>query len=388
MHRITHSVQSIRAKLRAANFKRWLPWVLRILIVVHVCLWITPMFPRAVLGPPQTVQTEHPIVCVHTRLTDEIEPWKIQRTLQLVREMGAAAIVEFFPWAYIEGAKGRYDWWHADQIMKHAENQGIKVIARIGIVPAWARPDPQEKETSWNYIDPERYIDFAEFSAAFAARYAGALEGIILWNEPNLGFEWGYRAPDPVAYTELLRVSYPVIKAAAPGVPVLAGALAPTLEPVGSPNGMNDLIYLEAMYQAGARGYFDALAIHTYGFKFPPEDEPRQEALNFRRAELTRDLMVQYGDGDKPAFITEAGWNDHPRWTRAVRPGQRIAYTLGAFAWAEANWDWLERLCIWAFRYPERQGNWRDYFTFVTPDFERKPIYDAVQAYARGWEWE
>ena len=26
-------------------------------------------------------------------------------------------------------------------------------------------------------------------------------------------------------------------------------------------------------------------------------------------------------------MITEGGWNDHPRWTRAVRPGQRIANT-------------------------------------------------------------
>ena len=44
---------------------------------------------------------------------------------------------------------------------------------------------------------------------------------------------------------------------------MLAGALAPTLEPAGSPNGMNDLVYLERMYQAGAAAYFDALAIHT-----------------------------------------------------------------------------------------------------------------------------
>ena len=381
----------LKRQLARARLARWLPWAVRVLIVAHFLYWIAPAFPRAVLEPQQTVETEHPLVCVHTRLTDEVEPWKIQRTLQLVREMGAATIVEFFPWAYIEYAKGRFDWWHSDQVLIHAHNQGVRVIARMGLVPEWARPDPDERETSWNYIEPAHYIDFAEFSAAFAARYAarypGVLEGVILWNEPNLGFEWGYRAPDPLAYTELLRVSYPLIKAAAPGVAVLAGALAPTLEPPGSPHGMNDLIYLEEMYRAGAGAYFDALAVHTYGFRFPPDDPPAPDVLNHRRAELVRALMVQFGDADKPVYITEAGWNDHPRWTRAVRPGERIAYTLGAFELAEAEWDWLERLCIWAFRYPQRQGNWRDYFTFVTPTFARKPIYDAVQAYARGWEW-
>ena len=40
------------------------------------------------------------------RSDDEVEPWKIKRTLEMVREMGAPWIVEYFPWGYIEPAKG------------------------------------------------------------------------------------------------------------------------------------------------------------------------------------------------------------------------------------------------------------------------------------------
>ncbi|MBK8049471.1 MAG: hypothetical protein IPK16_21555 [Anaerolineales bacterium] len=43
-----------------------------------------------VLGPQQVVHTMNPKVGVHTRLTDEVEPWKIKHTLELVREMGGA----------------------------------------------------------------------------------------------------------------------------------------------------------------------------------------------------------------------------------------------------------------------------------------------------------
>ena len=57
------------------------------------------------------------------------------------------------------------------------------------------------------------------------------------------------------------------------------------------------------MYQAGAGPYFDALAIHTYGFRDPPAAEPATERLNFRRAELLRQTMIAQGDGEKPAFI-------------------------------------------------------------------------------------
>src|SRR5690606_19386655 len=124
--------------------------------------------------------------------------------------------------------------------------------------------------------------------------------------------------------------------------------------------------------------------VHTYGFKFPPGDPPAPDVLNFRRAELLRDIMVAYGDADKPVFITESGWNDHPRWTRAVRPGQRITYTLDALAYAEDNWPWAEQVCLWAFRYPAPTQSYPDYFTLVGPDFTPRPIYTAIQAWARG----
>jgi len=67
-----------------------------------------------------TVETNVPQLCMHTRLIDEVEEWKIQRSLELVREMGAGTIVEFFPWAYIETGKGTYDWHHPDRIIDMA----------------------------------------------------------------------------------------------------------------------------------------------------------------------------------------------------------------------------------------------------------------------------
>ena len=126
----------------------------------------------------------------------------------------------------------------------------------------------------------------------------------------------------------------------------MAAALAPTLEQPGSPHGLDDRLFLEGMYEAGAAPYFDALALHTYGFTRPATEEPAPDRLNFRRAELLIDIMRQYDDPAKPVYITESGWNDNPRWVHAVRPSQRVAYTLDAFRWAEQNWDWLDSMCI------------------------------------------
>ncbi|MBN1887121.1 MAG: beta-galactosidase [Thermoflexales bacterium] len=355
------------------------------LALLIIVLWAFESPPRLLVtpGPPQTVHTSNSLVGVHTRLTDEVETWKIQRSLAMVAEMGAPWIVEFFPWAYIEPVRGRFTWGHADKIIQHSRAQGLTVIARLGLVPAWARPDPLDQESTYNYLAPDSYADWGDFVHEFAARYAGQVEHIIIWNEPNLAFEWGLRPPDPAAYTALLQVSYARAKEANPNVVVLAGALAPTLEPEGSPHGLNDLIYLERMYEAGAGDYFDALAAHSYGLQNPAEQEAAPDRLNFRRVELLRQVMERYGDRDKAVYITESGWNDSPRWIYGVTPAQRVQYTLGAYEWARHNWPWCKVVAIWAFRLPQAGQGYQDGFTFVSPTFQPKPIYLEVQKYTR-----
>jgi hypothetical protein len=140
------------------------------------------------------------------------------------------------------------------------------------------------------------------------------------------------------------------------------------------------------MYEAGAADYFDALAVHTYGLTSPTEEAPDPNVINFRRIELLRAIMIRYHDGDTPVYITESGWNDDTRWVNSVRPGQRIVYTLDAFEMVE-HWPWVERLCLWNFRQPLDIRKRRDaYYSLVSDSFFIKPIYEAVQAYARGWE--
>jgi polysaccharide biosynthesis protein PslG len=339
--------------------------------------------PLVVLGPPQEVATRHPVLCVHTRLTDEVEPWKIQRTLALVREMGAPTIVEYFPWGYGEPERGRYSWDHAELRIDHAIAQGLTVIARLGgVVPAWAREQPDGAPTVDSLLPEEHYADFGDYVYAFVSHFRGRVSHFIIWNEPNVTLEWGFQPVDPEAYTRLLRIAYERAKEANPDAVILGGALAPTLEPVGSELAMNDLVYLERMYAAGAGAYFDALAAHAYGLGFAPEEPPAPDALNFRRVELLREVMVSHGDADKSIYITESGWNDSPRWTRAVSPATRTDYTLRGYEWAEQHWPWAPAVCTWAFRYPAPQHSYGDYFTFVTPEFVRKPIYDAVKEWA------
>jgi hypothetical protein len=373
----THWIHRCRQAITPAHIRRGaLGLIVGLLALASFGAWRGPI---VVVGPRQQVVTHNPKIGVHTRLTDEVEEWKIKRTLEMVREMGAPWIVEYFPWAYYEPERGRFAWAHADMVVDHAVAQGLTVIARLGYTPAWARP----KAAGFLYLDEAHYADFANYAYAFVEHFKGRIQYIIIWNEPNLRHEWGDRDVDPAGYVEMLRQCYLMAKRADPTVQVLAGALAPTLAPEGSADGMDDLIYLRRMYEAGAADAFDILAVHAYGWSFPVDTPPDPTMVDFRRAELQRQLMVEFGDAEKPVMITEGGWNDHPRWSKRVGPAERVAYSVAAYDMAWREWDWCQAVALWAFRFPRPANTYQDYFTFAASDFYPKAIYLEVQRYAQ-----
>ncbi len=370
---------------RRRGILRGVAWLGRLALFFWLLSLIMPPGSRATLGPKRMVESEMPILCAHTRFTDEVEEWKIRHSLEFAREMGARTIVEFFPWAYIEPRRGHFQWEKVDRVLRHAENQGIEIIARLGLVPNWAQGTRARDEVTLNTLPASAFADFARFVGQFAGRYAGRIHRLIIWNEPNLAHEWGNELPPAASYLEVLALSHAAAHAANPNVEILLAPLAPTLEAEGSPYGLDDLVYLESLLGAGAGAHFDGVAMHTYGLQARPEQAPRPDRLNFRRVELQYALLKRYGQGEKPVYITEFGWNDHPRWLHAVNTSQRSEYTLAAYRWAEENWPWLDSLCLWVLRYPVDRGDYRDHYSLLNSEFQVKPLYLSLQARARGW---
>lgn len=350
-------------------------------VALLLAQFLGPRLPRPLSLPPQqAVRTTNPLVGVHTRLTGVGDEAYVRRTLEQVREMGAPWIVELFPWAYVQPrSRYGYDWAGADMVIQHARRQGLTVVARLDLVPAWARP----ANSTDRYLDPEHYADYAAYVAAFAARYRPlGVRHLIIWNEPNLRFEWGERPPDPGAYAALLKVVYPAVKAVAPDAIVIAGALSPGSSIDDGQSRMDDMQYLASLYDAEAGPFFDMWAVHAYGGQEPPDAPPAPEKVNFRRIELVRELMDRFGDGDKPMIITEGGYNDHPRWSAAVRPADRIRWTIATYEQAR-GYPWLEAVALWQFSTPFSTRSYPDAWNFVAPDGTPRAIYDAVREYTQ-----
>ncbi|MBN1963336.1 MAG: hypothetical protein JW910_01735, partial [Anaerolineae bacterium] len=224
-------------------------------------------------------------------------------------------------------------------------------------------------------------------------------DAIEIHNEPNLALEWP-RGPDAWEYVQMLRVAYEVIKAIDPAVIVVSAGLAPT-ETTPDRRAINDLDFAREMLENGAADYLDAFGYHPYGFDQPPETDPYQVALTFRRAERIRALLVEYGAGNRPVWMTEFGWLRDPaesgvscRNDPALRgfewftlPTATVAdYTVRAFAYADANWPWAGPLFLWNLNWQlydtgyEAACSHLRWYSILDPGGVRTAVYNAVVA--------
>ena len=239
------------------------------------------------------------------------------------------------------------------------------------------------------HTPPDHLDDFGDFCELVASRYRGRVRYYQIWNEPNLDIEWGQRPVDPAAYVRLLQVGYERIKKVDPAAVVLAASLSPTVEE--SERALNELIFLQRMYDAGAARFFDLMSVQAYGLRNGPDDRRLDLGdVNFSRPLLVRELMVRNGDGAKGVWASEVGWNSRPDSVRAEPTFGRVSeelqarYTVRALERARDEWPWMGVMNLWFFRRPH-QDEWEQpffYFRMVDPDFTPRKVWWAVRDYA------
>lgn len=267
-----------------------------------------------------------------------------------LRQAGFEWFKQRFAWADMQptGSQGM-DTAHSDLYIQTVNDLGGRVMIQLAVPPAWAVDAGSD--------DPFNLIVWGRFVSAFALRYSGKVDAYEIMNEPNLAREWG-GAPDPAAYSRVLKVAYDAIKSADSNAVVISAGLAPTGDRM--PEAMGDVTFLDALCTAisgdreniaGARptGYYDAIGVHAAGFKAAPDVSPEEAAASaelggdrtftFRRIEDLARVVVGENRRPGPFVITEFGWTTDPRpnssyhWM-AVDPATRGEHIADAFEMA------------------------------------------------------
>jgi O-antigen ligase len=233
--------------------------------------------------------------------------------------------------------------------------------------------------------DLERFIPFVD---DFATRYGDTITFYQIWDEPNIQTGWLGDNPNPTHYLALLQSAFTTIHQIDPQAHIISAALAPTIET--GPQNISDHLYLRQLYQLGLKDYSDSIAGKPYGFDTNPFDRSiRADLLNFSRFIMLREVMTEYGDGQKALWASNSGWNsltddwtgDQSLWGQ-VSTAHQSQYTIEALQRADREWAWLGGFILDNWQADKQDtDNPRWGFSLLNQDDEKTPLYNALEAY-------
>ena len=261
-----------------------------------------------------------------------------------------------------------------DSMVARAHDHGLMVHRMVNGTPNWANGAQGPK------VLPTDPADYATAVQWLAARYAGSVQSIEVYNEPNLDIQ---TVATPESYTQLLCAAYPAIHAGSPDTVVVSGATAG-----------NDWQWYQDLYAAGARGCFDVLATHPYqAYSLPPE-YPAQDAQRWWTGNISRvrDVMVANGDESVPVWFTEFGWSTHdnppgtiPRMV-GVTEAEQATYSTDMIKMTMRQYPYVQRVGLYEMRDENTDNNRNNHYGLYRLDMTAKPLaqalHDLITSYA------
>lgn len=263
-------------------------------------------------------------------------------------------------WAMLQPVDANsYDAWGTDlvdRLIALCNERGISPLITLWLTPGWANGYTGQTALPYNVADYARVAQWA------AARYTNKVAGWEVWNEQNSpAFLVG---ADPVAYTNLLRAAYPAFHAGYADTTVVFGGVE-----------YNDDAWIARSYDAGAQGYFDAMATHPYmGMANLPPDTPDDGTKwTITHAAAVHNLMEAHGDGAKSVWFTEFGWSTHdnragtPNWNLGVSEAQQAQYFTDTIGLIRTTMPWVAKVY------------WYTGQDSADADVEQKKNYDVLR---------
>ena len=304
------------------------------------------------------------------------DPTTFGRDLDTIQGAHARWLRFDINWAVIQGGgPSSYDWAPFDRVVQGAVARGINPLGVIAYTPSWARPSGTE----------DKYAPSADAYATFAAaavrHYAAmGVHTYEVWNEPNIVDFWK-PAPNPAAYTALLRAAYQAIKQADPSATVLTGGTAPA---ASDGTNVSPVAFLSGIYANGGGASFDAVAHHPYCWPAYPGDAQSWSAWYqaYGTSPSLRSTMVANGDSAKKIWATEFGAPTNGPTGSYVSEDTQAQMISRAYAlWR--TYDWAGPMFSYDGRDVGTDTSTREnFFGLLRTDFSQKPAYAAYQAAA------
>jgi hypothetical protein len=262
-----------------------------------------------------------------------LTPTELNQAADSLAENGIRLIRQPFDWSQIEPEPDAFDWSEYDRIVEALATRDIQILAILSNSPAWSI---DEDATDGSARLPMDIEDFGIFVDAFTERYAGSVGFIQIWDAPNRREAWGNQPVNPRAYMELLATAATAARQRDPSMRIIIAELAWSQRQ----GDMDDLSFLQRIYEAGASPYFDAVAVGLPGGSVSPYDrwvDPVRP--NMSRAVLYRELMVNMHDATTPIWATSYALAPADAPSGAARNAD--AFIAGGLRRIREEWPWM-----------------------------------------------
>lgn len=271
-----------------------------------------------------------------------------RQKLDQIKDLGARWIRIDINWADIQaGGKTSYNWSQLDALVNDITSRDIKILGDITYTPVWALPTniglipktPAWKST-WEHYAPADAQNYANFAGKVADRYDGKIEYFEIWNEAN-NADFFKPKPDAGKYTAMLRRSYTAIKNANSSASVISSGLAPYGQPgqaAADGSRVNPVTFLQRLYAAGIKGYFDALGWHPYNWNSGPPSQKSVWSAWYQMHSTNPSalsVMKVNGEAGKKIWMTEWGYPSVKQAPSITDKVQQAAYLTEGYKLAK-----------------------------------------------------
>lgn len=176
----------------------------------------------------------------------------LDESLSMAAALGLDWIAVPVPWSVLQPLAAEPPQFAAlDSVMQFAAENQVAVLVSVSNAPTWARteqgPDPNQS---------------ALFVAALLQRFPSTIQAVELFPGANTIQGWGSR-PDPGAYLDLYNTVREQARLQNPSILMVGAGLRP-IAPASQNGDMDDLAFLEALYQLGAQQMMPVISMQLF----------------------------------------------------------------------------------------------------------------------------
>lgn len=321
-----------------------------------------------------------------------IQSWNTPSPAEFKR-MAAARVGTYrfnLLWSVVEYRKGARNWEPPDAVVASAARVGITTLPVILSSPRFAAKryqyPPRTRKALRSYSAfvrdaVRRYGRLGSFWRSHPELPYRPMKAWQVWNEPNFPAYW-YKRPSARQYVRFLKLTRKTVKKADRRAKIILAGIPDTRVK----RSVRLIPFLERIYRARGRRYFDAVAVHPYAKK------PGDVITVVRKA---RAVMRRHRDGRKSIWVTEVGWatggkvSRHTRAFKTSKKGQASRLRKAYRALLRARGRYRIGMGVWfAWRDRSRYRGERSWWAINTGLFDRrgrpKPAWRAYAKLAGG----